>query len=602
MLAIIMVFSLCMTACSTEEKPEAEAAEGEEGEADKELQRKNTALTIYAITDSKTTEEGLKAVEKKISQLCVAKYKTAIQLRFCTAEEYQAKLNAMYDQFAAQEAAKLQAEKEAAEKLKSEAAYKATLSKEEKQKFEQQKRLEEMAKKEEAERLAKEEAEKIAAGEDVAQVKDVQMDIIYIPSQKDYAQNIEQGLLLDLRPYLDGKFKVVTDYVFPSYITAATVNNSIYGIPTNKGISTNETYLLVNTALATKYNVDLASIRSITDLEDAYAKAKAEGVAPIYGDFDPEGAYLLDGEGFTKAVCVYTDTLLGAKFSGTNLFTSINPNGTNSMAMLDHFKLKAEYKQKGYFSANSQNFFASVQELTDEEKAEWEKKGYTAVLYKGANFTDEAALEDGLFGISKYCEEPERAMEILQLIYTDAEMRNLLAYGVQDVNYIVRADIGNNDIITIVDTSYTMDFFKTGNTLIGYLPDTMDPEYINRSKEKNLNSFTNPLLGFWYEMNSEEVATWKENAKAWEEYLAPYWEKLENGTADYKEILTQIYNELYNETNDLFGDASLKDFFTASADNKIRDNYKAHTEKLIALDTVIHFEESVSTPLTAESK
>ncbi len=591
LLALVMLLSLCMTACSS--KPE-EGAEGEEGKEDAaDIQRKNSALTIYAITDEKTTEEGLKLVEEKISNYCIAKYKTAIDLRFFTEAEYQAGLNAMYDKFAAEEAAKLQAEKEAAEILKSQAAYKATLSKEERQKYEQQLRLEAKKKAEEEKKKKEEEQALISQGKDVATVKDVQMDIIFISGMNDYQSYLKQGLLQDIRPYLDGTFKRIKDYVYPAYLTAATIDNAIYGIPNNQGITTNETYFVVNKKLAEKYAVDWTKVRSITDLNDVFAKAKADGVTPIYGDFDPEGAYVLNKEGLSQAVCVYTDTLKGAKFDTNNMYTAINPTGSNSTAMLDYYKLKADYKQNGYISAtDNNNFFLSVQKLNEEEKAAWEKKGYTTILYKGADFNNEAALNTGLFGISKYCQEPERAMEILQLMYTDTEFRNLLAFGVEEQNYIVRADSEKDNIITIVDDSYSMDFFKTGNTLIGYIPDTMDPEYIEKSKLKNLNSFMNPFLGFCYDWEADDAKKWLNIAAEWEAYIAPTLAQLRAGDPNYQQVLQDIYNEVYENKSGLFTDC----YKTFSANFNLRSSYSSYTAKLVELSKVLHFENETSAP------
>ena len=101
LMALIMLLSLCMTACSSEEET---AEEGEAAEA--EVQRRNLYLTIYAIKGKNTTDEALKIVEKQISNYCIAKYKTAIELRFFDENEYQAALNDMYDKFAAKEAEK----------------------------------------------------------------------------------------------------------------------------------------------------------------------------------------------------------------------------------------------------------------------------------------------------------------------------------------------------------------------------------------------------------------------------------------------------------------------------------------------------------------
>ena len=249
----------------------------------------------------------------------------------------------------------------------------------------------------------------------------------------------------------------------------------------------------------------------------------------------------------------------------------------------------------GYISQTNTNFFASAQSLTFEEKAEWEAKGYTAITYRGADFNTESALQNGLFGISKYCAEPERAMEILKLMYTDSEFRNLLAYGVEDVNYIVRADSKNDNIVTIVDDSYSMDFFKTGNTLIGYLPDTMDPNYIEQSKEKNLNSFMNPTLGFRYVWD-EEGEKWKTAAAEWQAYYEPIYQQLKAGDPNYLEVLTTVYGEIYTNNSGLFTEC-YKNF---SANFSLRTTISTYLKgKITELDKVLHFENVVA-PAAAE--
>ncbi|MBQ3075117.1 MAG: hypothetical protein IJC26_03525, partial [Clostridia bacterium] len=89
-LALIMLLSLFMTSCASTPTEEEGAEEEEQQE---EVQRPNIALTLYAIKDEKMTDDALKAVEEKVSNYCVAKYKTAIDLRFFTESEYQAALD-----------------------------------------------------------------------------------------------------------------------------------------------------------------------------------------------------------------------------------------------------------------------------------------------------------------------------------------------------------------------------------------------------------------------------------------------------------------------------------------------------------------------------
>ena len=540
-LAIIMLLSLCMTSCSTEEKKEEEVAT-------EEVQRKNLVLTIYAITDEKTTDEALADVELAVSEYCRAKYKTAIDLRFFTKGEYQAALNEMYDKFAAEEAAALKAEEEAKIAEESRKAAYAAMSDEEKEAYNAAQR--EAAKKaeEEAKKKAEEEAKLIAEGKDVAEVKEVQMDIIYIPSAADYYSYVDQGLLMDLTQHLEGKFKKICDYVYPSFISAATTNNAIYGIPNNRPIEGNETFLLVNTALAEKYGVNLSKIRSVTDLEDAYAKiaANEEGVAPFLGDWAPEGVEYYPEADMAGTYGIFYDTLLKGRYVANKDSALLNPDSNYGYAYAEYCATRAKYRAAGYLADEAESFFASVKELTAAEKAEWIRKGYTPVLYKGANFTTQKALDGGLFGLSKYCKEAERAMEILQLMSTDADLHNLLTFGIKDVHYEMISDNKDENVIRILDDSYKMDFFGTGNSLISHITEDMDEKWIENGKQKNLNSHMNGFLGFRFDWTKSANAKWLPIFEQWAEFLEPYYAELSAGTEDYSEILAFIYYTVYN--------------------------------------------------------
>lgn len=578
LMAVVMLLSLCMTACSSEEE--------ETGTEEEDVQRKNVALTIYAITDGKTTPDALALVEEKVSNYCVAKYKTAIDLRFFTEAEYQAGLNAMYDKFAEQEAAAKKAAEEAAAAAKSEAAYKATLSVEERREYEQQKRLEAKQKEEEAKKQAEAEKELISQGKDVAVVKDVQMDIIFIPNGTDYASWIKQGLLQDLSGMMESRFKLIRDFVYPSFLTAATVENALYGIPNNHGISTNETYFVFNTALAEKYGVDYSKIKSITDLNDVFAQVKAgePGVTPIYGDFGIENYTFYEGIANGHMLGAYTENLAGGRFTATDIYSSLKPDSTDPGrdAVVKYAATKALYRENGYLSDTNENFFLSVREMTEEERLSWVEKGYTTVLYKGADFNTEAALQNGLFGISKYCEDPERAMEVLQLIMCDSELRNLLTFGVEDVHY--KTDPLNKNVITVIDDSYTMDFFKSGNALIGAVPSTMDPDYVEKAKQKNLNSYMNPFLGFTYDWTEGAEATWVKMFGQWEEYTKDIWAQIHYGTPDYYDLMLTHYQNIYNNTTGEF-ENSYSEF---SSKCNLRANYRAYLKTLQTLDATLN--------------
>lgn len=573
-LALIMLFSLCMTSCAT---PADE--EGEEGEEEQvEVQRPNIGLTLYAIKDAKMTKEAQEAVEEKVSNYCVAKYKTAIRFKFFTEDEYQAELDKVYAEFAAEAAEKLKAEQEAAAIAKSEAAYKAKLSPEERVKYDQKKRLEAKKKADEAKKKAEEEAELVEKGKDQVKWDDTQMDIIYIPGQAQYYDWVQRGKLVDMKTFLDNTYKKIRDYVYPSFLTAATVDGGIFGIPNNRDINTNETYLILNTALVEKYNVDLSKVRSISDLNDAFAAVKAgeAGVTPIYGDFDPEGFVFYEGVDMAHTTGVFADNLLGGTEMAVTTNAALNPESTYD-AMRNYFQMKADYRANGYLSDTNTNFFASVQELTEAQKKEWEDKGYTLHLYKGAPVTDEAVLNAGLFGISAHCKQPERAMEIITLLSTDAELHNLLTFGIEEVHYIVNAD--NENVITVVDDSYAMDFYKTGNSLLGYVTEGMDPDYAAKAKAKNLNSFVSPFLGYRYDWNTEENEKYMKGYEEWKAYLDPIYAQLSYGTPEWRTILTEAYQNLRYNENKMFS----VDYGEWQNTCTFRGGYGAFAEKAKAL-------------------
>ncbi len=545
MLALIMLLSLFMTSCASTPAEE----EGEEGEEEQvEVQRPNIGLTLYAIKDAKMTKEAQEAVEEKVSNYCIAKYKTAIRFKFFTEEEYQAELDKVYAEFAAEAAEKLKAEQEAAAIAKSEAAYKAKLSPEERVKYDQKKRQEAKKKADEAKKKAEAEAELVEKGKDKVQWAETQMDIIYIPSQAQYYDWVQKGKLVDMKTFLDNTYKKICDYVYPSFLTAATVDGGVFGIPNNRDINTPETYIVLNTALVEKYNVDLSKVRSITDLNAAFAAVKAgeAGVTPIYGDFDPEGIVFYEDVDMAHTTGVFADNLLGGTEMAVTTNAALNPDSTYD-AMRNYFQLKADYRANGYISETNTNFFASVQELTEEQKQEWIDKGYTLHLYKGATVTDKAVLDAGLFGISAHCKEQERAMEIITLLSTDAELHNLLTFGIEEVHYIVNAE--NQNVITVVDDSYAMDFYKTGNALLGYVTEDMDPDYVAKAKQKNLNSFVSPFIGYRYDWNTEENQKYMKGYEEWKAYLDPIYAQLSYGTPEWKTILNEAYQNLrYNET------------------------------------------------------
>ena len=83
--------------------------------------RSAVTLNFYIVTDESTTEEAKNAMQKAFNEVCESKYTTHVEFVFCTADEYQAELNAKYDrieEIKALEEAEAKRQKEIAKSLK----------------------------------------------------------------------------------------------------------------------------------------------------------------------------------------------------------------------------------------------------------------------------------------------------------------------------------------------------------------------------------------------------------------------------------------------------------------------------------------------------
>ena len=579
LMAVIMMLSLILTSCSDAETDDADDIGSED-------LRNNIGITLYAITNDSSTEEGIAAVEEKLSNYSVAKYKTKIDLRLYKESEYQAAIDAMLDKFNEQEEAKKKADEEKKAADKSYAAYKKSLSASEREALEKKDREEARRAADEAKKEAAELQALIRAGKDVATINEVQMDILYVNGMEDYYSYIEQGLLMELGDLLQTTLKPVYDFVYPAFLTAATTNDGIFAIPNNKAVSTNETYFVVNTKLAEKYNVDWSTVRSITDLEPVFAQIKANepNVSPILGDFDPENLVFYQIPGVTEAghnILVFADQLLGGRFEASQYNKTYNYQGQFGTQFIDYCATKADYRAKGYFGTEG-DFFLSVRELSKEEKAELEEQGLTLILYKGAQFTTQDAL-GGMFAISsKSTQDPKRVAEVLKLLITDTDFHNLFAFGIEGVNYVKSATEEN--VITIVDDSYSMDFFKTGNTFLGYIPDTMDPNYTAEGIQKNINSRIDPFLSFNFDWSdpASKADVWIPVFEEWQTIADDRFNQLMYGTPDYLAIIEQIDLDINNK------DLCSKSYTDLTDDSTFRTAYGSVGPRLVALDKLLH--------------
>ena len=159
-------------------------------------------------------------------------------------------------------------------------------------------------------------------------------------------------------------------------------------------------------------------------------------------------------------------------------------------------------------------------------------------ITKAVNST--SGIQERMWGIPVTCENPEKAMEFLNLMFANADVANLLSNGIEGLNYKV-VDEG---VITYADgvdpaaPGYDRIFSRFGDQMkvLQWQPATSDYyEQLKAFNESALNSLT---LG--YSFNSESVAT---EIAAVNTVIAQYLPALEYGMVDDVDAALATFNE-----------------------------------------------------------
>lgn len=328
-------------------------------------------------------------------------------------------------------------------------------------------------------------------------IPDTQVDILYIGDEIYFNEFVDEGLLLELE--LDKTLKTL---VYPSYLQAVTVEGEIYGVPNN--VPAGEyTYLLLNKELMDKYSFSPNGITTWEDCERFLAAVKDEVDAPIAlpegiseEDYDFEdilAAFLLNNHYWsvsyeeTEDGLVYT--LDPDKFSilGGGYTSSATQNGEsttkylfdNTLSTLAHQSQMASllyYMNQDYFKSAGADDTVAISLFTgDVVEAKQYQDDYYMVLVDVPHLDNDGAY-NGMFAVASNTTDTNgtKALQIISYIATNAELRNLLQYGIEGTNYIID---DNGLVVELENNLYHMDVNTTGNILNAYATNDLYATY-----------------------------------------------------------------------------------------------------------------------------
>ena len=158
----------------------------------------------------------------------------------------------------------------------------------------------------------------------------------------------------------------------------------------------------------------------------------------------------------------------------------------------DHMLLMQKCEDNGWFAddpENTEDFGVAIVTGAYETMADYSDKYEVKVL--SYPMLDDEDVYDAMFAVTAYTVDLSRSLEVLTLIYTDEEAKNVLQYGVEGVHYEFD-DEGN---FVIISDKYCMNNNYTGNAFLAYTTADMPADIWDNAKATNLDSRVYPFFG-----------------------------------------------------------------------------------------------------------
>ncbi len=522
-----------------------------------------TVYTLHMIKEESTTEEAIKRVELALNRILFYRLGSCVEIHAYTEDEYYDAIEAKY------------AEMEEY-KIKKEEEKKNNKNNKDKNKNES----------------SEEVSEDVFTGDDYLDLLDKgeeyvreepRFDIFLINDYEKYYEYASEGKLAAINDPLGSECKILKDYIHPTILSAAVIDNKTYGVPLNTIIG-EYSYVVFDKELLDEHGVDYQTMKSMDDLQDylAVIAEKNPDVVPLANSADP------------TSVDYIFSSLSPAYVKNKYVYSTYESNEIAS-----YYSVIQMFNSLGYLREAGEDDRVAVQFVSGNEetiaKMEQETgREYEYTVYSNPVATNENCI-NGIFAFSSYCTANElvAAMELVTAIYTNAELANIFAYGVEGEHYLLNEDgqVERRNEDYIIDPEYA------GNRFLTYTLAGDDAEKWEKAKLQNLNAEIAVDIGFTFEPKEFsweiEVEGEKEGETVKEEIIvsAPdYIEIINNITAKYySEIVNGTAIELDLEALYAEAEAGIEDTLRASLQKtyatRIQNNYSNTIQAKYGLET-----------------
>ncbi|MCI8895274.1 MAG: ABC transporter substrate-binding protein [Lachnospiraceae bacterium] len=385
------------------------------------------------------------------------------------------------------------------------------------------------------------------------------VDIVTAGRTYAYPNMVADGLLLPLNDLLEERGQGIMEKGAMA-LEGNKIDGKIYAVPGELYVY-GSTGIIYNKDMADKYNITVPKMPTAEDIEK---------IAEQLHEADPNVYFMTKGTGefdvmynqFYPNIQVFgQNCMYGAMYKDDPEFKIFN--FLKSEEYKEYLHKNRDWYEKGWVPSDSMVSGINARDVFKMQQSFCEF-GTTSPIQLGNlqssyDFTlgmenmrepersTESGRENG-WGIFVNCERPDKAMDFLNLMYTNEEVINLLTNGIEGIHYekvsdrIIKYPEGVND----GNIGYKKDFSNFGDVLMAYYKEPVTEESIDECFAINEAAESSPLLGFSFD--TTKVSTQISNVtNAIAEFMPP----LVVGIYEHDEIDIQL--EKMNQALDAAG-------------------------------------------------
>ena len=332
----------------------------------------------------------------------------------------------------------------------------------------------------------------------------------------DFGNQVANKQLLPLNDYIDEYGKGIKELV-GNYLKAGTVGGDLLAIPTYRDLA-KDAGVIVRKDLVEKYNLDVASVKKLADLEPLLVKIKENepDLAPFYPTQEIYGGIctglLVPGGDTLGSDQYWTGVLLDATDTSMKVV-----NYYETDAYMELVKLMYSWAQKGLISPTAVTNQETPTDLVKAGKLASqvyhmkpgiERQGDTACgmpmtyirIHEPVASTGTPAAF--MWSVAAHTEKPEASVKYLDFTFTNKEINDTFHWGIKDQHWTLTSD-GHATFAPGLDAKTSgyvgQSGFVFGNSLLTYVWEGTPLDVWDQMMTYNKSAIQSVALGFQFD-------------------------------------------------------------------------------------------------------